>query len=380
MPQFEKRSGGALRRSRAKVWNKSGAYPLWAGWDILAFDVPPENNNTNRWRREAAEARAAAMNVTDPAAHRVLCQIAAAYGRLAEHAARRASLQRTRREGDQVRTESVYLGPADTPAPSTGPKREPLRAGKFVVPVGGGRVSTPRRLSGAPEPIQQKPPRVPNVGPRTREPLRAGEFVIPVAGTGAGRPAGQKLDRNPDAKLDQVLARRYAPWPWDAIEHLATHARPDLWHAGALALFSGQRLSDVLKVMWNDISEGLISVRQGKTGKSLRIPVHRRLASILAGVPRASVYVLTNTRGRPWTVDGFKGSWGDELNRPIMRELRERRLVFHGLRKSAVVTLLEAGATDAKNAPRFVQGLAEIERGEIASDDEVRAVYKRIGV
>ena len=25
-------------------------------------------------------------------------------------------------------------------------------------------------------------------------------------------------------------------------------------------------------------------------------------------------------------------------------------------------------------------GLAEIERGEIASDDEVRAVYKRIGV
>lgn len=47
-------------------------------------------------------------------------------------------------------------------------------------------------------------------------------------------------------------------------------------------------------------------------------------------------------------MDGFKGSWGDELNRPIMQELRARRLVFHGLRKSAVVTLLEAGATDAE--------------------------------
>jgi hypothetical protein len=35
------------------------------------------------------------MNVTDPAARRVLCQIAATYGRLAEHAARRASLQAT---------------------------------------------------------------------------------------------------------------------------------------------------------------------------------------------------------------------------------------------------------------------------------------------
>jgi integrase len=161
-------------------------------------------------------------------------------------------------------------------------------------------------------------------------------------------PRGWRRD-NPCREIQKLkIGDGYAPWPWDAIEHFATHARPDLWQAGALALFSGQRLSDVLKVMWSDISEGLISVRQGKTGKSLWIPVHRRLATILSEVPRVSVYVLTNTRGRPWSVDGFKGSWGDELNRPIMRELRERRLVFHGLRKSAVVTLLEAGATDAE--------------------------------
>jgi integrase len=161
-------------------------------------------------------------------------------------------------------------------------------------------------------------------------------------------PRGWRRD-NPCREIQKLkIGDGYSPWPWDAIEHFATYARPDLWHAGALALFSGQRLSDVLKVMWNDISEGLISVRQGKTGKSLWIPVHRRLAAILAEVPRVSVYVLTNSRGRPWTVDGFKGSWGDELNRPIMSKLRERRLVFHGLRKSAVVTLLEAGATDAE--------------------------------
>ena len=47
---------------------------------------------------------------------------------------------------------------------------------------------------------------------------------------------------------------------------------------------------------------------------------------------------------------GFKASWGAELNREIMKEMRERRFVFHGLRKSAVVTLLEAGATDAEVA------------------------------
>jgi hypothetical protein len=60
--------------------------------------------------------------------------------------------------------------------------------------------------------------------------------------------------------------------------------------------------------------------------------------------------ILANTRGAPWTRNGFKASWSDELNRPIMAELRRRRLVFHGLRKSAVVFLLEAGCSDAETA------------------------------
>lgn len=158
-------------------------------------------------------------------------------------------------------------------------------------------------------------------------------------------------DDNPCRGIKKLrIGDGYAPWPWDAIEHFAQHARPDLWHAGALALYSGQRLSDVLRMKWNDIHDGLISVRQGKTGKALWIPVHRRLAAILASLPRDSVYVLISTRGRPWTLDGFKASWSNELNRDIMKNLRSNRLVFHGLRKSAVVTLLEAGATDAEVA------------------------------
>ena len=38
------------------------------------------------------------------------------------------------------------------------------------------------------------------------------------------------------------------------------------------------------------------------------------------------------------------------MSRPAFAGLRERRLVFHGLRKSAVVMLLEAGCTDAEVA------------------------------
>jgi integrase len=163
-----------------------------------------------------------------------------------------------------------------------------------------------------------------------------------------GVPRGWRRD-NPCREIRKLkIGDGYSPWPWETIEYFRTHARLDLWHAAALALYSGQRLADVLSMKWSDIDKGLIAVRQRKTGKCLRIPIHVRLTSVLDELPRDSVFLLTSTRRRPWTINGFKASWADELDRPIMSQLRDRRLVFHGLRKSAVVTLLEAGATDAQ--------------------------------
>ena len=77
--------------------------------------------------------------------------------------------------------------------------------------------------------------------------------------------------------------------------------------------------------------------------------MHRDLRDVVAGIPRKATTMLTNTRGRPWTADGFRSSWGKELDRDIMSPLREAGLVFRGLGKSAVaVYLLEAGCTDAE--------------------------------
>ena len=101
-------------------------------------------------------------------------------------------------------------------------------------------------------------------------------------------------------------------------------------------------------MLWSDCADGLMSVVQEKTGKKPRIAMHRDLRSVMAEVPRRATAILTNTRGRPWTGDGFRTSWGKELDREVMAPLRQARLVFHGLRKSAVVFLLEAGCTDAE--------------------------------
>jgi integrase len=82
----------------------------------------------------------------------------------------------------------------------------------------------------------------------------------------------------------------------------------------------------------------------------LWIPLHHDLKEVLESVPQRSEKILTSSRGQPWTVEGFKASWQTEMQRPEMAKLKKGRRVFHGLRKSAVVFLLEAGASDAEVA------------------------------
>jgi hypothetical protein len=56
-------------------------------------------------------------------------------------------------------------------------------------------------------------------------------------------------------------------------------------------------------------------------------------ASSKTSTMRPSVGVLTSTRGLPWTVTGFRASWGAELNREIMEVMRERRLAAMAILK-----------------------------------------------
>ena len=132
----------------------------------------------------------------------------------------------------------------------------------------------------------------------------------------------------------------------EAVEIAQRSMRRDLYWAAILALYSGQRQEDCLVMRWDAISEGVMNVRQGKTGKTVWVPVHRELKKVLAEIPKRAVTILTSTEGRPWTTDGFKASWRKKLP----KELQGKGLVFHGLRKSAVVMLLEAGCTDAEVA------------------------------
>lgn len=146
----------------------------------------------------------------------------------------------------------------------------------------------------------------------------------------------------------------YEPWPWKVIEQAKAVLRTDLWWAVALALYTGQRLGDVLAMRWAHISAGKISVVQEKTGKRLLIPIHKDLKAVLDTIPKRAVTVLTNKEGQPWQ-GGFQATW--RKNKPACAA----GLVFHGLRKSAVVTLLEAGCSTAEVAAITGQSLQMVE-------------------
>lgn len=58
-------------------------------------------------------------------------------------------------------------------------------------------------------------------------------------------------------------------------------AHPTLQDAMDLALYTGQRPADVLKITVTDISNGTLTVSQNKTGKKLRIAIEGQLAELI---------------------------------------------------------------------------------------------------
>jgi integrase len=113
----------------------------------------------------------------------------------------------------------------------------------------------------------------------------------------------------------------------------------------ALALWTGQRQGDLLRVPWSAYDGSHIRLRQGKTGARIVIPVGAPLKAALDTTPRRSTLILTSTDNRPWTSDGFRSSW-----RKACAAAGVTGVTFHDLRGTAVTRLALAGCTEAEIA------------------------------
>jgi integrase len=137
-------------------------------------------------------------------------------------------------------------------------------------------------------------------------------------------------------------------WEPRHIEVFGAGASSAMFAALMLALHTGQRRGDLLKLKWSDFDGENFRVVQGKASRSGRpakpliVPATASLRAFLETLPRTSPYILTNpVDGAPWSRDAFASQWDAAFkNSGITDDLH-----FHDLRGTAVTMLAEAGCT-----------------------------------
>lgn len=116
-----------------------------------------------------------------------------------------------------------------------------------------------------------------------------------------------------------------------------------------MALWTGQRQGDLLRLTWSAFDGQSLRLQQSKTNAVVQIPLGRKLLEELqalclhrkaANENYVTETILLNSRGQAWTESGFQASW-----RKACIAVGIKNLTFHDLRGTAVTRLAQAGCT-----------------------------------
>lgn len=135
-------------------------------------------------------------------------------------------------------------------------------------------------------------------------------------------------------------------WTDEDLARAKAVASAELGWAFDLAAHTGLRLGDLVRLSWSHVGQNAIEItasksrRAGKRPKTAVIPLYGELRALLERIPKRATTVLTNTRGRPWTVNGIGTSIQDAKNES---GLSEADLHFHDLRGTAATKFYLGG-------------------------------------
>jgi integrase len=128
------------------------------------------------------------------------------------------------------------------------------------------------------------------------------------------------------------------PWTDSVFATFEANAPGQLRLAVILLLYTGQRVSDVVKMRWSHFDGEFIEVVQQKTGQYVSIPCHQRLKATLLTLSRAGEFILAGERR-----ESYKAGSVSTLVRRVLNSNGIKGYSVHGLRKNAVQKLAEAG-------------------------------------
>jgi integrase len=156
-----------------------------------------------------------------------------------------------------------------------------------------------------------------------------------------------KITINPCERGGRVYHGTRVDFVWSVEDEAAflEHAPAHLHLPLLLALWTGQRQGDLLRLPWSAYDGATIRLKQSKTGARVEIPVGAPLKAALDVTPKRGPIILTSTDKRPWTPDGFRASWGKACKKAGIADV-----TFNDLRGTAVTRLALVGCSEPEIA------------------------------
>jgi integrase len=203
---------------------------------------------------------------------------------------------------------------------------------------------------------------------------RTADYLMGTISRLFGWAKGRKLaSHNPVEGIERLHRADRSDLIWtDAdLVKLCAHASVQVQAAVRLAAETGLRMGDLLTLTWSEVSDHGITKRTSKRGRQVTIPLTDEARRVIAGIEKVSPVVLTNSRGKPWTRDGFKSVFQQAKADAGITGLR-----FHDLRGTAATRMALTALTPADLAgifgwsPEHVQALLTkyVSRDAVALD------------
>jgi integrase len=164
------------------------------------------------------------------------------------------------------------------------------------------------------------------------------------------------------------------PWPAAMIEAYRAKADGRALLIFELCLGTGARIGDVLRMRWNDLRDGGVVIRQGKTRKGVWLPLTAPLRAVLDATPRRGLTIVAQRNGRPTSYRGAA-----HLVMAVRKAIGAEAYDLHSLRHSTASELLAAGCTDeqvaavlghssARTVPVYTASIRQMERAKQAQE------------
>lgn len=184
-------------------------------------------------------------------------------------------------------------------------------------------------------------------------------------------------DPTQNVKALRITSEGFTSWPQELIEQYRAHHTLGTRARLALELLACtmQRRSDVIRMGRQHAREGMLTIKQQKTGTTVYIPVLPELRAAIDALPNMQMTFLVTADGKPFTAAGF-GNW---FRLMCNAAGVPSGYAAHGLRKAGAIRLAEHGCTvneiaswggwkTLKEVERYTKGVstARVARGVVA--------------